>query len=311
MDGYQFEKKCATLLRSKGYSRVKVTKSSGDQGVDIIAYKGMTKYAIQCKYYSFPVGNKAIQEVYAGAKYYDCSSCIVMTNSTFTKSAKDLAAKLNVQLWDNCKVENAGNGFLYKSIRLINIILIILGILVFITAKQPDFPNAQYFNYANSILMICTALVSSLFWNSYIFSIVSFILYLLFASLNIFSTVSSFEIIDLILFIPAVLYLAHALLLKPKKDSKEALEGSVQNVDIRDIETALLPVIHEHLSSDIVLVSSEENLNGYSFLCHSNILLTEDQLTSFENLLNTNINMPFHIYKTSATDFNIVLYNNK
>ena len=102
MNGYDFEHKCAELLRRKGYHNVTVTKSSGDQGVDIIAYKGLNKYAIQCKYYSSPVGNKAIQEVYSGGDFYDCDKYIVMTNNTFTKSAKDLARKLNVELWEKC-----------------------------------------------------------------------------------------------------------------------------------------------------------------------------------------------------------------
>lgn len=67
MNGHKFEYKCARMLRRKGFHHVEVTKKSGDQGVDIIAYKHFSKYAVQCKYYSYPVGNKAVQEVYAGA----------------------------------------------------------------------------------------------------------------------------------------------------------------------------------------------------------------------------------------------------
>ena len=66
MDGYQFEYQCAEILKRNGFSRVQVTQSSGDQGVDIIAHKHRKKYGIQCKYYSYPVGNKAVQEAYAG-----------------------------------------------------------------------------------------------------------------------------------------------------------------------------------------------------------------------------------------------------
>ena len=84
MNGHKYEHRCAQMLRRKGFHHVEVTKKSGDQGVDIIAYKHFSKYAIQCKYYSYPVGNKAVQEVYAGGKYYDCDRCIVMTNGTFT-----------------------------------------------------------------------------------------------------------------------------------------------------------------------------------------------------------------------------------
>ena len=104
MNGHKFEYKCARMLRRKGFHHVEVTKKSGDQGVDIIAYKHFSKYAVQCKYYSYPVGNKAVQEVYAGGKYYDCDRCIVMTNGTFTKAAISAANKLDVKLWDNCSM---------------------------------------------------------------------------------------------------------------------------------------------------------------------------------------------------------------
>ena len=43
MDGYQFEEQCAIILKRKHFSKIEVTKSSGDQGVDIIAYKHRKK----------------------------------------------------------------------------------------------------------------------------------------------------------------------------------------------------------------------------------------------------------------------------
>ena len=98
MDGHQYEQKCAQYLREQGYTNVTVTRGSGDQGVDITAMKDGKKHAIQCKYYEGSVGNKAIQEVYAGAAFYNCSVAMVITNSFFTKSAKELAKKLKVIL---------------------------------------------------------------------------------------------------------------------------------------------------------------------------------------------------------------------
>ena len=67
-DGFEFEKRCAAFLKTKGYHKITVTPPSGDQGIDIIAYKSGLKYGIQCKYYSAPVGNKAVQEAYSGAR---------------------------------------------------------------------------------------------------------------------------------------------------------------------------------------------------------------------------------------------------
>ena len=108
MNGYEFEHFCAKVLQMNGFSDINITKASGDQGVDIIAIKEGRRYAIQCKRYSSNVGNKAVQEVIAGRQYYNCSIGIVMTNSYFTQSAKELASRTNIILWDR--------DFLYKYI---------------------------------------------------------------------------------------------------------------------------------------------------------------------------------------------------
>ena len=72
MDGHTFEHYCAGLLRRNGFHHVEVTRGSGDQGIDILAWKHRKKYGIQCKCYSYYLGNKAIQEAYAGMKFYEC-----------------------------------------------------------------------------------------------------------------------------------------------------------------------------------------------------------------------------------------------
>ena len=62
MEGVEFEQYCAELLRNRGFIDVKLTKASGDFGVDILAEKDGVTYAIQCKRYADPVGVKAVQE---------------------------------------------------------------------------------------------------------------------------------------------------------------------------------------------------------------------------------------------------------
>lgn len=101
MDGYQYEKRCAKFLQENGFRDITVTPGSGDQGIDITASKGGKKYGIQCKYYEGTVGNKAVQEAYAGAAYYGCEVAMVITNSTFSKSAAELALRLNVILQES------------------------------------------------------------------------------------------------------------------------------------------------------------------------------------------------------------------
>ena len=100
MDGFEFEYYCADLLAADGFVDVKVTRSSGDYGVDILAEKDGVTYAIQCKRYSDLVGIKAVQEAYAGRDYYDRMVGAVLTNQYFTKPAVQAARKLKILLWD-------------------------------------------------------------------------------------------------------------------------------------------------------------------------------------------------------------------
>lgn len=109
MSGSEFEDYCVVLLKKRGYKDVKKTPASGDQGADIICSWDGIKLAIQCKCYSQPVGNSAIQEAAAGKVYYDCHVAIVMTNNTFTRSATTLAEKLGVILWNGATVKQMVN----------------------------------------------------------------------------------------------------------------------------------------------------------------------------------------------------------
>jgi hypothetical protein len=104
MDGFDFEKYAGELLHNNGFERIEVTQQSGDFGVDIIAYKDDIKYSIQCKKYSSPVGIKAVQEVIGSKTMNNCHVAVVLSNNYFTNSAKELAKKNNVLLWDRDKL---------------------------------------------------------------------------------------------------------------------------------------------------------------------------------------------------------------
>lgn len=130
MDGHEYEYACAQYLKRNGFTKVQVTKASGDQGIDIIATKGK-KYGIQCKYYSGAVGNKAVQEAYAGSKFYGCDVAVVMTNNTFTKSAKELAEKLSVELWEKKDEKIIKNQKMYDSHRIRTVYDTLAFLLVF------------------------------------------------------------------------------------------------------------------------------------------------------------------------------------
>ena len=95
--GREYEECISNYLKANGY-KCTLTPESGDQGVDVIVHLENVDIAIQCKMYSMPVGNEAVQEVAAGAVHYNCGVACVVSNSSFTASAVSLAASNNVRL---------------------------------------------------------------------------------------------------------------------------------------------------------------------------------------------------------------------
>lgn len=94
---YDFEKQCAEILNNHGWE-ARTTQKSADQGIDVIATKNNITVALQCKLYSKPVGNKAVQEAFSGKKYYQADYAGVVSNNTYTTSARSLAKNCNVLL---------------------------------------------------------------------------------------------------------------------------------------------------------------------------------------------------------------------
>ncbi len=104
-DGFEYEQYCVDLLIDSGWD-ARVTSRGGDQGIDIIAENIGIKIVLQCKHYSKPIGNKAIQESYAGKEYECADFALVVTNNSFTKSAKELANATSVHLIDHDKLSS-------------------------------------------------------------------------------------------------------------------------------------------------------------------------------------------------------------
>jgi restriction system protein len=96
-DGIGYERYCQRLLASNGWE-VTETKKSGDQGVDLLGRYGTCAVAFQCKRFSRPVGNKAVQEVVAGRKFYLAHLAAIVTNTSYTEAAKSLAIANKVLL---------------------------------------------------------------------------------------------------------------------------------------------------------------------------------------------------------------------
>jgi restriction system protein len=96
-NGNDFEVFCSKMLERYGWSVIQ-TPTGADQGLDLLAFNSQIRVAIQCKYYSQPVGNKAVQEIYAAKSFSQADFAVVVSNSSYTNSAKQLAQANGVLL---------------------------------------------------------------------------------------------------------------------------------------------------------------------------------------------------------------------
>lgn len=94
---YDYELHCATVLQANGW-RTEPTKQTRDSGADLIATMGNWRVAVECKRYSQPVGNKAVQQVYTAQTLYSANMACVVAPSGFTKQAEREAHGLGVLL---------------------------------------------------------------------------------------------------------------------------------------------------------------------------------------------------------------------
>ena len=96
-DGIAYERFCAARLREGGW-QARPTQASGDQGADIVAERNGLRLVVQCKRYGKPVGNAAVQEAAAAARYWSGDLAAVVSNAGFTPAARKLAAAADVVL---------------------------------------------------------------------------------------------------------------------------------------------------------------------------------------------------------------------
>jgi hypothetical protein len=99
MDGFQFEAFLVEIFQTIGYD-VKETKKTADQGADLFVSRFGKNMVIQAKNYTGSVGNAAVQQAISAKAFYGCDEAMVVTNSYYTKSAKELASTAGVRLID-------------------------------------------------------------------------------------------------------------------------------------------------------------------------------------------------------------------
>lgn len=161
MTGLEYEHHVARYLTNRGYHGVKVTKGSGDYGVDVIAHKHGKKFAVQCKLYTGPVGLSAVQEAVAGKAMYNCDSAMVVTNSTFTKAAHELAAVNGVVLIE--RVKAGGNHIFPKGVRVFATLAYLFVVSAILAASIEQAKTVSAWQAAYNLTSV-VLFVASPFW---------------------------------------------------------------------------------------------------------------------------------------------------
>ncbi len=104
MDPYGFERLSQRLLRECGFTEVKVTKKSGDGGIDgtgKLRINGIFSFnvAFQCKRYKDLVGAADIRD-FRGSLTTDIEKGVFITTGTFSRAAKEEASNQGKQQID-------------------------------------------------------------------------------------------------------------------------------------------------------------------------------------------------------------------
>ncbi len=101
LDGVEFEDLVEKLISKMGFITER-TKRSFDGGIDIIAINEQPlfdgKYIIQCKRYSKSIGEPILRDLYGVVNSEHANKGILITNSYFTKSAKEFAKNKPIEL---------------------------------------------------------------------------------------------------------------------------------------------------------------------------------------------------------------------
>lgn len=108
-DGKALEEKAKELLQSMGL-KAATTKTTGDGGIDIIAYSDSPifsgKYVVQCKDWAGSVGESVIRDLYGVVMAESANKGILITTGTITKSAQKFAEGKPLELIDGQKLNN-------------------------------------------------------------------------------------------------------------------------------------------------------------------------------------------------------------
>ncbi|MCK9280907.1 MAG: restriction endonuclease [Melioribacteraceae bacterium] len=100
MNPKEFEELVCEHFRNKGYN-VEATSYCNDYGVDLFAYKGNEKIAVQAKMYgggSRKINRQMVMELHGAKDYFDCTKAVIATDGALLPDAIEVARKLKIDI---------------------------------------------------------------------------------------------------------------------------------------------------------------------------------------------------------------------
>ena len=86
LDGWEFEEEVAKVFRKQGY-KAKVTKKTGDSGVDIVMYKNKKKIIVQCKHYKDNASPESVRALWGVKEVFNADDVIMVASSGVSKGS--------------------------------------------------------------------------------------------------------------------------------------------------------------------------------------------------------------------------------
>jgi len=99
LSGLRFEEELARLFRAAGWD-ARVTRASGDGGIDILGSRAGVKFIAQCKNHKLPIGPAVARELYGTLLSSEAQHAILASVSGFTKGVRDFAKGKPIELID-------------------------------------------------------------------------------------------------------------------------------------------------------------------------------------------------------------------
>ena len=103
MDPYVFEYFVGAIFEQRGY-KATITTASGDEGVDVLLRKGLTKSVVQCKRYGDSVGQPVIRDLYGTMMHNKANEAYLVTTASITNQAKSWVRGKPIYLIDGFKL---------------------------------------------------------------------------------------------------------------------------------------------------------------------------------------------------------------